>query len=78
MGSVNHTVVAARHSKFHVRDESEISQAAKLLVDRHGDEADTVAARRADALFREGNATEGVLWLQIFRKVAMSYLSPAP
>jgi len=77
MGSVSHTVVAAARSKDHIQDETEISIAAKLLVDQHGNNADIVAARRADALFRDGNTTEGARWLKIFHRIATSYLSTA-
>ena len=56
------------------QEETEISKAAELLVDQHGRDADLAAARRADALFRDGNTTEGTRWLGIFRRIAMSHL----
>ena len=78
MGSVSHTAVAGAHSKHYAQEETEISKAAKLLIDQHGKDADIVAERRADALLRDGNTTEGNRWLEIFRKIAMSFLSQAP
>jgi hypothetical protein len=77
MGSVSHAAVAGARSKHDAQDEAEISKAAKLLIDQHGKDADIVAARRADALLRDGNTTEGRRWLEIFRKIAMSFLSRA-
>lgn len=70
MGSVRQLAGAARR-KYSIEDEAEISNAAKLLVDQHGMDADIIAAQRADALFREGKTAEGSQWLEIFRRVAM-------
>jgi hypothetical protein len=73
MGSVNQIVGGAKRPKHYLQNDSEISKAAKRLVDRHGSDADVVAARRADALFGEGNFSEGDRWLEIFRSIATSY-----
>jgi len=77
MGSIRQSVIGAARSKNHTEDETEITRAAKLLVDQHGNDADIVAAQRADALFCEGKTTEGARWLEIFRRLAMLSLSAA-
>jgi len=74
MGSNKRLAVGAARSK---NAETEISKAAKLLVDQHGRDADIVAAQRADALFCDGKTTEGARWLEIFRRLAMLSLSAA-
>jgi hypothetical protein len=51
-----------------------IAEEIERLVKKHGDDADTVAARRADELFCKGDAAGGKRWLAIFRKLAMSHL----
>jgi len=76
MGSVSHTAVRGARSRHDAQDETQISTAAKLLIIQHGTDADIVAARRAEALLRDGNITEGNRWLEIFRRIAMSYLKP--
>ena len=53
------------------RTQLEISTAAQVLIEEFGKDADVVAARRADALFRDGDTTEGARWLKIFRRLAM-------
>lgn len=68
MGSVNYVAVGAKRAA----STSGNSKAAKRLVDKHGEDADAVAARRADALFRQGDVSEGNRWLEIFRSIAMS------
>jgi len=78
MGSASQTVNAAKRSEHDSHDETEISKAAGLLIAQYGEEAGTMAARRADALFREGNASEGALWLAIFRRIAMAHSSQVP
>jgi len=73
MGSVSHSVeAAAKRSEYNTQDDIEISKAAGLLIAQYGEEAGTIAARRADALFREGN-DEGARWLAVFRKIAMTH-----
>ena len=49
----------------------EISKAVKRLVDQHGGDADIVAAKRADAFFRDGKTAEGSRWLEVFRRLAV-------
>ena len=49
---------------------SEIAQ----IVRQHGEQADIVAAQRADLLFRTGNTIEGTRWVKIFRTIAASHL----
>jgi hypothetical protein len=78
MGSVSHTVGAAKRSEHNTSNEREISKEAELLIAQHGEEAGTMAARRADALFREGNAGEGARWLAIFRKIALTHPGRTP
>ena len=73
MGSVNQIAGGAKRPKHYLQNDSDISKAVKLLVDQQGSDADVVAARRADALFREGKVSEGDRWLEIFRSIAMSY-----
>jgi hypothetical protein len=75
MGSTSHTSACSESDTQH--DPAEILAAAKLLIDEHGSGADIVAARRADALFLDGNATEGKTWLKIFRSIAMTRVSRA-
>jgi len=70
MGSVRQFAGGTRR-KYSAKDETEISREAKRLVDRHGRDADIVAAQRADAFLCEGKTSEGVQWLEIFRRVAM-------
>lgn len=76
LGSVSHTIIDYALGKLDPRDEAEISSAAKSLVDQYGNEADIVAARRADVLLGDGNTAEGTKWLKIFRWIATLSLSP--
>jgi hypothetical protein len=70
MGSVRQFAGGTRR-KYSAQDETEISREARRLVDRHGRDADIVAAKRADAFLCEGKTSEGAQWLEIFRRVAM-------
>jgi len=54
-------------------DEHQLSTEVDQLLMEYGEDADTVAAHRADALFREGDITSGTRWLKIFRKIAMAH-----
>ena len=72
MGFVGHASVAEAGNKFDAQTESEISKRARSLITQHGDEADIIAARRADRLFRAGKAAEATQWLNVFRSIAMS------
>jgi hypothetical protein len=78
MGSVTHTVNAAKRSEPSIQDQPDISKEAGLLVAQHGEEAAAMAARRADAFFLEGNADEGARWLAVFRKIALTLPGRTP
>ena len=78
MGSVSQTIGAAKRSKHDVQHQSEISKAAELLIAQHGEDAGAVAAHRADSLFREGKASEGERWLEVFRKIALTHPRQEP
>ena len=54
-------------------DEFKLLRDADQLVTEHGQEADHVAAHRADSLFRDGDLAGGSRWLKIFRKIAMAH-----
>ena len=54
-------------------DEHQLSRDADRLVSEHGEEADTMAARQADTLFRDGDTLGGTRWLKIFRRIAMAH-----
>ncbi len=43
----------------------DIYRSAKLLVDRHGDEAPTHAAMQADAMLDKGNLDGAAVWRRI-------------
>ncbi len=53
----------------------EIARAADLLMIEHGDEADLIAARRADHFFTIGDQSAGRRWAEIFRVLAARHLS---
>ena len=55
------------------QDEYQLARDADQLIIEHGEEADNVAARRADTLFRDGDLLGGVRWLKIFRRIAMAH-----
>ena len=46
-------------------DDIDIYRAAKLLIDRHGDEAAIHASMRADALMDAGDMDARAVWLRI-------------
>ena len=54
-------------------DDPELSRDADRLLTEHGEDADHVAARRADSLFRDGDMIGGARWLKVFRQIAMTY-----
>jgi len=56
-------------------DEFHLLRDVDQLLVEYGEGADSVAAFRADALFREGNMSSGARWLKIFRKIAMAHRS---
>jgi hypothetical protein len=47
----------------------DIFRAAKLLMDRHGEDAPIRAALRADVLLDEGNVDGAVVWRRILEAV---------
>ena len=71
MGSIRPASAAQGHSE-HAQSENEISEMAESLIAQSGDDADIVAARRADELFQAGKVAEATQWLNVFRRVAMS------
>jgi hypothetical protein len=70
MHSVSDVAEGRDHSAL---DEYQLTRDADHLISEHGEEADNVAARRADSLFREGDLLGGVRWLKIFRRIAMAH-----
>jgi len=44
-------------------------RAAKLLIDRHGDEAAIAAAQRADEMLADGDLEGRAVWLAILHSV---------
>jgi hypothetical protein len=50
-------------------DDPDIFRAAKLLFDRHGDDAPVRAARRSDELQDAGDIQGAVLWRQILQAI---------
>ena len=70
MHSVSDTAEGRDHSPH---DEYQLTRDADQLISEHGEDADNVAARRADSLFRDGDLTGGVRWLKIFRRIAMAH-----
>ena len=62
---------AAEGRDYSVQDEYQLTRDADQLISDHGEDADNVAARRADSLFRDGDLSGGVRWLKIFRRIAM-------
>lgn len=54
-------------------DEHQLLKDADRLLTEHGEEADHVAAHRADSLFRNGDIPGGARWLKIFRRIAMAH-----
>ena len=54
-------------------DEQLTMRDAQSLLREHGEEADTVAAHRADVHFQNGDAIGGTRWLKVFRRIAMAH-----
>jgi hypothetical protein len=48
-----------------VIDDHDIFHAAKLLIDKHGDDAALRAAQRADELLEDGDVDGTVVWRRI-------------
>jgi hypothetical protein len=60
---------------FGASPSKEIARDAGLLIIEHGNEADLIAARRADGFFRVGDQAAGRRWAEIFLFLAASHLS---
>jgi hypothetical protein len=58
-------------------DDGEVAAEAKLLLDKHGQQAESVAAHRADAAFQCGDSVRGNWWLKVFRRIAFSHVEHA-
>jgi len=54
----------------------DIWRAANLLIRQHGDQADIVAAQRADELLDRGDRDGELVWLRIKRAVAELQATP--
>jgi len=52
-----------------VIEDKDVWRAAKLLVDRHGDEAPIHAAMQADELLAEGDLEGERVWIQILKAI---------
>ena len=63
--------IAGRDETGH--DDYELSRDADRLLTEHGEDADRVAARKADTLFRDGDVLGGSRWLKVFRRIAMGH-----
>jgi hypothetical protein len=55
------------------QEEHQLLKDADRLLTEHGEEADHVAARQADSLFRNGDISGGTRWLKIFRRIAIAH-----
>jgi hypothetical protein len=64
---------AAEGRDYCGHDEYQLTRDADQLISEHGDQADNVAARRADASFRDGDLMGGARWLKIFRRIALAH-----
>jgi hypothetical protein len=52
-----------------VIEDPDIFRAAKLLIDRHGDDADIRAAERADELLDDGDIEGSAVWRRIIEAI---------
>ncbi|MCH7936252.1 MAG: hypothetical protein IH994_04060 [Proteobacteria bacterium] len=52
-----------------VTDDKEIYRSAKLLIDRHGDDAPIHAAMRADQMLEQGDLDGLATWNRILRAI---------
>lgn len=68
-----HSVSDAAGREDSGHDEHQLSRDADRLVTEHADDADHVAARRADILFRDGDMLGGTRWMKIFRRIAFAH-----
>ena len=74
--SLRSAVSAGRRGRPHVTDDVNIWRAARLLVDRHGNDAAPRAAQRANDLLVEGNLEGSAVWRRIL--VAIKELRRRP
>jgi hypothetical protein len=51
--------------------------AANRLIERHGAEAEIVAAQRADEMLERGDRDEQLVWLRIRRAIVEMQAAPA-
>ena len=59
--------------------ELDVLRCAKLLFDQYGDEADLIAATRADALLDLGRIDGHAIWVQILRAIVdLRSVTPKP
>lgn len=72
MGIVGNASAAAGGRVLDGGADSEIFKMAASLIAEYRDDADIVAARRADGLFRAGNEADATRWLNVFRTIAFS------
>ena len=72
MGIVSNASVAQGGRVGDAGADCEIFKMAATLMAEYRDDADIVAARRADGLFRAGNAADATRWLDVFRTIAFS------
>jgi len=59
-------------------DDPDIFRAAKLLIDRHGDDAAIRAAERADKLFEDGDIDGALVWRRILAAIEELQRQPRP
>ena len=64
---------AAEGRDYSGHDEYQLTRDADRLISEHGDQAENMAARQADTLFRDGDLMGGTRWLKIFRRIAMAH-----
>jgi hypothetical protein len=50
-----------------------LDEQARQLLRRYGDDADIIAAQRADLQFGRGDTVGGARWLKIFRAIVRSF-----
>ena len=50
-------------------EEKDVYRSAKLMIDRHGEEAPLFAAMRADKMLERGDMAGRAVWLRIMRAV---------
>lgn len=73
MGSMSQASEAVGQADYDAKAEYEVARMAESLMAQYQGEADIMAARRADDLFRAGQLTQATQWLDVFRTIAMSH-----